>query len=394
MSPQEGSALAGVRVLDLSSVVMGPACTQVLAAYGADVLKVEPPAGDIMRHAGASREPGMGAMFIHANRGKRSVVIDLKQDGGIDVLRRLLPRFDVLVHNVRPEAMARLGLDYDSVRRLREDIVYAELVGYGPGGRHAGRPAFDDVIQAHAGIAGLFALQDGGEPRYLPGLIADRMTGITAAHRILAALYRRRVTGKGSHVTVAMFETMAAFTLADHLGGRSFEPPEGPVGYSRLLTRFRKPYRTQDGHIAVLVYNDKHWRTFFQLIGREDTFNADARFQTAAERARNYDFIYGYLAEVLLTRPRVEWLEILEQADIPCAPVNTVDELIDDPHLNDVGFFSMRQSASGLERELGSGADMPSSPSPTLGQHTLSVLEEEGFNAAEIAALGQAGVIG
>jgi crotonobetainyl-CoA:carnitine CoA-transferase CaiB-like acyl-CoA transferase len=185
MSPQERSALEGVRVLDLSSVVMGPVCTQVLATYGADVVKVESPSGDIMRHAGAFREAGMGAMFIHANRGKRSVVIDLKKSQGIEVVRRMLPNFEVLVHNVRPEAMARLGLDYESVQQQRPDIVYAELTGYGPGGRYAGRPAFDDVIQAHSGISGLFGLQDGSEPRYLPGLIADRLTAITAAYRIL-----------------------------------------------------------------------------------------------------------------------------------------------------------------------------------------------------------------
>ncbi|WP_223851578.1 CaiB/BaiF CoA transferase family protein [Cupriavidus pauculus] len=336
--PRQGP-LAGVRVLDLTSVIMGPVCTQILADYGAEVVKVEPPEGDVMRHAGAKREPGMGAMFLHANQGKQSLVLDLKHGDDQARLRAMLPAFDVLVHNVRPQAMRRLGLDEAAVRALNASIVYAELTGYAEGGPLHGRAAYDDVIQAQTGLAELFARQTGGAPQYVPTLIADRVTGLTAAHAILAALYRRQQSGEGDFVRVSMFETIAAFVLGDHLGGASFEPPAGPMGYSRLLTPYRRPYRTRDGYIAAVVYNDKHWRSFFEAIGELPTFEADARFQTAAARADNYDAIYGYLAETLATRTSDAWLALFEASDIPCARVNRVEDLIDDPQLRAVGFF-------------------------------------------------------
>lgn len=393
MSQPRRGALEGVRVLDLSSVIMGPVCTQILAGYGADVVKIEPPEGDIMRHAGARIEAGMGAMFLHANRNKRSVVIDLKKRLGLDLLKRLLPRFDVFIHNVRPEAIARLGLGYADVRSLRPDIVYAELTGYSQRGPYAARPAFDDIIQAQAGIADLFARHAGGEPGYLPGLIADRMTGISAAHRVLASLYRRLATGQGEYLNVSMFETMAAFTMADHLGGRSFDPPVGPIGYSRLLTPHRKPYRTLDGHIAVVVYNDKHWRTFCDIVGHPEVFAGDARFRTAARRAESYDFIYAWLADVLALRTSADWLELLQRAGIPCAPVNSIDDLIDDPHLRGIGFFGLRDEARGSQRSASDCETTRDGASPRQGEHTRSFLASEGLAPQEIDELTAADVV-
>ncbi|WP_420991715.1 CaiB/BaiF CoA transferase family protein [Cupriavidus sp. 30B13] len=361
--------LAGVRVLDLTSVIMGPVCTQVLADYGAEVVKVEPPEGDVMRHAGAKRAPGMGAMFLHANQGKRSLVLDLKQAADQDALRRMLPDFDVFIHNVRPQAMRRLGLDEAAVRRIHAGVIHVELSGYGADGPYAGRAAYDDIIQAQTGLAELFARQSGGAPTYVPTLIADRVTGLTAAHATLAALYRRRQTGQGESVKISMFETMAAFVLGDHLGGASFRPQAGPMGYSRLLTPHRRPYRTLDGHIAVVVYNDKHWRAFFAAIGDLAAFDADARFQSAAARAENYDAIYGYLAEVLATRTSAAWLALLAQADIPCCPVNRVEDLLNEPHLRAVGFFE----EDGAERRIAARFRSPAAPAgrgapaPALG---------------------------
>jgi crotonobetainyl-CoA:carnitine CoA-transferase CaiB-like acyl-CoA transferase len=389
----EAGPLAGVRVLDLSSVIMGPVCTQILAGYGADVVKIEPPEGDIMRHAGAKKEPGMGAMFLHANRNKRSVVVDLKKPQGVLLLKRLVPRFDVFVHNLRPDAIARLGLGYEAIRPLRADIVYAELTGYDQRGPYAARPAFDDIIQAETGIADLFARHTGGEPRYLPALIADRMTGISAAHRVLASLYRRRATGEGEYLNVSMFETMAAFTLADHLGGQSFDPPAGPIGYSRLLTPHRKPYKTKDGHIAVVVYNDKHWRSFFDVIGRTELFAADARFQTAAYRAENYDFIYAWLAEVLATRATGEWLALLQQAEVPCAPVQSIEQLIDDPHLRETGFFARLPDGAGHQQSASDNATTRHGMSPHQGEHTRAFLAAEGFDEQDIHQLATARVV-
>ena len=352
--------LAGVRVLDLTAVIMGPTCTQILADHGADVVKIEPPEGDIMRHAGAKSEPGMGSMFVHVNRGKRSVVVDLKDEGQRAALLGLVGDYDVFIHNMRPEAAARLGLDYDCISARHPAVVYVELSGYGLDGPYAARPAFDDVIQAESGLAALLGHASDGEPRYLPALIADRLTGVTAAHHVLSALYRQQRTGKGCRINVAMFETMASFVLSDHLGGRSFEPSAGPLGYNRLLSPHRRPYQTRDGHVAVIVYNDKHWRSFFRVVGRPEILENDDRFATAAGRAENYDFIYSYISAIFAERDTAEWLRLLVEADIPCAPVNDLDDLIDDPHLAAVGFFRIVEDERGalyrLMPPLGSSA--------------------------------------
>ncbi|MFJ4293163.1 CaiB/BaiF CoA transferase family protein [Cupriavidus sp. NPDC089707] len=366
--------LAGVRVLDLTSVIMGPVCTQILADYGATVLKVEPPDGDVMRHAGNKRVPGMGSMFLHANQGKQSVILDLKRDADIETLREMLPTFDVLVHNVRPQAMRRLGLDDKTVRKLSPSIVYVELAGYAEGGPLHGRAAYDDVIQAQTGLAELFARQTGGAPQYVPTLIADRVTGLTAAHGIVAALFARQQTGRGDTIRVSMFETIAAFVLADHLGGASFEPSAGAMGYSRLLTPHRKPYRTQDGYIAAVVYNDKHWRSFFEAVGDLATFEADTRFQSAAARSENYDAIYGYLADVMTTRTTDAWVDLLEAADIPCARINRVEDLLADDQLRAVGFFDERDFGDAGQRRIAprfrspAAASATAPPAPTLGK--------------------------
>ncbi len=365
--------LAGVRVLDLTSVIMGPDCTQILADYGATVIKIEPPDGDVMRHAGNKRAAGMGAMFLHANQGKQSVVLDLKCDADIVALREMLPTVDVFVHNVRPQAMRRLGLEDEAVRALNPKIVYVELTGYAQGGPLHGRAAYDDVIQAQTGLAELFARQTGGAPQYVPTLIADRVTGLTAAHGIIAALFARQRTGRGDTLRVSMFETMAAFVLADHLGGASFEPTAGPMGYSRLLTPHRKPYRTRDGYIAAVVYNDKHWRAFFEAIGELPTFEADPRFQSAAARAEHYDVIYGYLAEVMTTRTTSAWIRLLEGADIPCARVNRVEDLLSDAQLRAVGFFDERDFGDAGQRRIAPRFRSPAAsawfaaPAPALG---------------------------
>lgn len=373
-APDTTGPLAGVRVLDLTSVIMGPVCTQILADYGATVVKIEPPDGDVMRHAGNKRAPGMGSTFLHANQGKSSVVLDLKREDDVRTLREMLPGFDVLVHNVRPQAMRRLGLDEAAVRGLNPSIIYVELTGYAEGGPLHGRAAYDDVIQAQTGLAELFARQTGGAPQYVPTLIADRVTGLTAAHATIAALFARKSTGRGDTVRVSMFETMAAFVLADHLGGASFEPSAGAMGYSRLLTPHRKPYRTRDGYIAAVVYNDKHWRSFFEAIDDLATFERDSRFQTAPARAENYDVIYGHLSQVMLTRTTDAWVALLEAADIPCARVNRVEDLLEDAQLRAVGFFDQRDFGDGGQRRIVSRFRSPAArndlatPAPKLGQ--------------------------
>ena len=372
--PNAQGPLTGTRVLDLTSVIMGPVCTQILAGYGAEVIKIEAPEGDIMRHAGAKTEAGMGAMFLHSNRGKKSVVIDLKTDEGRQHIGELLKTSDVFVHNIRPAAIARIGLHAEHVLQKHPGLVYAELTGYGVDGPYGSRPAIDDVIQAESGSASLFARQTGGAPAYLPALIADRLTGVTAAHRILAALLERVRTGRGSYLNVAMFETMAEFVMADHLGARSFNPDEGDTGYNRLLTPYRKPYQTADGYLAVIVYNDKHWKTFFEVIGQMALYHADERFRTADKRADSYDYIYAFVARTIAQRSTAEWLALLGPAEIPCAPVNSVESLLHDEHLQSTGFFQSHRRASGTEWAASALPAVRNACAPYLGEHTDAYL--------------------
>ncbi|SOZ18283.1 L-carnitine dehydratase/bile acid-inducible protein F (modular protein) [Cupriavidus taiwanensis] len=369
---QKAGPLTGIRVLDLTSVIMGPVCTQILADYGATVVKIEPPEGDVMRHAGAKRVAGMGAMFLHANQGKQSVVLDLKAEADIARLREMLPSFDVLVHNVRPQAMARLGLDDASIRALHPKLVYVELMGYAEGGPLHGRAAYDDVIQAQTGLAELFARQTGGAPQYVPTLIADRVTGLTAAHATIAAPFGRQHTGRGETIRVSMFESIAAFVLGDHLGGASFEPAGGQWDTAGCL-------RPIASHNARATAISLRWSTTtstgarsFAAIDELATFEADPRFQTAAARAKNYDTIYGYLSDVMAARSTEEWIALLERADIPHARVNRVEDLIDDAQLRAVGFFDERDDGNAGQRRIAARFRSPAAiqdapPAPALG---------------------------
>jgi crotonobetainyl-CoA:carnitine CoA-transferase CaiB-like acyl-CoA transferase len=330
--------LRGVRVLDLTTVVMGPSATQLLGDWGADVVKVENGTGDTMRWIGPWRHAGMGPMFLNGNRNKRSVLLDLKTPQGKAAVLALAAKADVLVSNVRPQGLVRLGLDYDSVRAANPRIVYCAAVGYGSGGPDSGKAVYDDLMQAASGIAGLFGQVDGA-PRYAPVNMCDRVVGLFVANAITAALYHRAVAGEGQFIEVPMFETMAAFVLADHIGGGAFVPPEGPMGYKRLLSRTRGPYPTKDGHLAIVVYSDKHWRAFGKLIGKPDIVDADERFRSQQTRTTYAEDVGRLLSESLLSRTNREWLEVLATADIPACPVNAVGDLFDDPHLTAVEFF-------------------------------------------------------
>jgi crotonobetainyl-CoA:carnitine CoA-transferase CaiB-like acyl-CoA transferase len=392
---QQGSGpLAGIRVLDLSTVVMGPYATQILADLGADIIKLEPPEGDVMRHVGPMRNPGMGHLFLNANRNKRSIVLDLKQPAARDAALRLAETVDVLVHNVRPQAVTRLGLDYEAVAAVNPRIVYVAAVGYGAGGRYAGKPAYDDLIQGASGLASVIMAASGGEPRYVPATIADRTVGLYVANAVLAALVCRERTGRGQSVEVPMFEVFTQFVLGDHLGGLTFDPPAGPAHYARLLTPHRRPYATADGHLCVLIYNDKQWQSFFRLIGEEERFRTDPRFASHSQRAANIDAVYGLVGEIMRQRTTAEWVELLEAGDIPVTPVNTVEDLLEDPHLADAGFFKIVDHPSEGRLRI---MDVPSTwsagqpeqrlPAPRLGEHTAEVLREAGLSDTEIAAL-------
>lgn len=391
--------LNGVRVLDLTTVLMGPYATQILAEYGAEVLKVEPPEGDGTRGIGPMRSPGMGAIFLNANRGKRSMVLDLKRPEARAALLRLAENMDVLIYNVRPQAMARLGLSYDEVRAVNPRIVYVGVFGYGRAGPYGDRPAYDDLIQGAAGLPALSLMAGSPTPRYVPTTIADRTVGLSAVGAILAALLHRERSGEGQSVDVPMFETMTQFVMGDHLGGRSFVPAEGPTGYARLLAHERRPYPTRDGHICALIYSNRQWKSFCALIGQPQMFEADPRLASLTTRTQHIDALYRFVAEQMPMRTTAEWMQALEEADIPCMPMHTPDSLLDDPHLRAVGFFSPVEHPSegtllsmSVPSTWSHSPPGPTRPAPRLGEHTAEVLRELGYDEAAILAVTQGGV--
>ncbi len=333
--------LRGIRVLDMTTVVMGPAATQILGDLGADVIKVEAPEGDSLRRIGPAHHPLMGTLFLQSNRNKRSLVLDLKTEEGRARLLELAAEADVLMTNVRPQGLARLKLDYPQVAASNPGIVYCAMVGYGTDGPNAGQAVYDDLIQAAAGMSGLFRAVD-GQTRYAPVNIADRVTGLYAAIAVLAALTHRAATGEGQAIEVPMFETMTSFVTADHMGGTSFEPPLGPPGYRRLLSRFRGPYPTADGHLALVVYTDRDWRRFTDLVGRPEVLD-DPRFASQSTRTEHAEACGQFLSEVLPTRTTADWIPLLRAIDIPCSPVNGLEDLFADPHLQAVGMFQRHE---------------------------------------------------
>ena len=385
--------LAGVRVLDLTTVVMGPYATQILGDMGADIVKVESPAGDNMRWVGPAKNPGMGHIYLHANRNKRSLVLDLKQAEGREAILKLAAVSDVLVYNVRPAAMARLGLSYDDVKAANPKIIYVGAFGFSEDGPYAGRPAYDDLIQGAAGIPSLSLAQGGEVPRYAPVTLGDRSVGLQTVIAITAALFHAERTGIGQAVEVTMFESLSQFVLGDHMGGRTFEPPLGPPGYARLIAPHRRPYATRDGYLCVLIYNDKQWERFFEMIGRHDLLT-DARFCDHSSRAAHIKEVYEFVAEVMKTRTTSDWMRALDAGDIPATPMHTLDSLIDDPHLHAIGFFPEydhpTEGRIRMTAPVGKWSETPPSIrslAGRLGEHSREVLGELGYSATEIDSM-------
>ena len=392
--------LDGFRVVDLTSVLMGPAATQVLADYGADVVKVEPPEGDIMRHAGYMKHPGMGPVFLHANRNKRSLALDLKKPGGRDTLLALIGQCDLFVHNVRPAALARLGIDGEALVRAQPRLVCLALVGYDQRGPYAPLAAVDDVIQGVAGMPSLVSRQTGGEPAFSPLVIIDRLCAVNAAQTALAALLLRERTGRGQYIEMPMFETAASMVLGDHMGGETFDPPAGPTGYPRLLARDRRPFRTKDGYVALLVYTDGQWRRFFEAIGQPEVFTRDERLTTAAKRAQNYDFSYSLLTGILKERTSADWVALLQRFDIPCMPLNDVEGLLRDPQLAATKFLeTVAHPSEGPIRQMRvaarwSDADLSvRRHAPRVGEHSVEVLREHRLPEERISELLASGTV-
>ncbi|MGD9945461.1 MAG: CaiB/BaiF CoA transferase family protein [Burkholderiaceae bacterium] len=391
--------LAGIRVLDMTSVVMGPYATQWLGDFGADVIKIEPPDGDVMRLSGPMRSPRMGHFYLSTNRNKRSLAIDLKRPAGRDILLAMARHADVLVYNVRPQAMKRLGLGYETLQAVNPRLIFVGGFGFSQRGRYADRPAYDDLIQGMSAMPALSA-QAGGEPRYAPVVLADRIVGIQLALAVTTALFHRERSGRGQKIDVPMFEGLASMVLGEHLAGRQFHPPIGPTGYSRSLTPGRRPYRTRDGYLCTLIYNDRQWRAFLQVIGKPELMHDDPRFASQGARLQHIDEVYAYLSDVLRTRDTDEWLRLFAQADLPAAPLYSLDDLIDDAHLRDVGLLQTTEHPTeGEITSIANPTEWSDSPpalhrhAPTLGEHTLEVLREHGFPEEQLRAWLADGVV-
>ncbi len=395
--------LAGYKIVEVGSVVLGPYASLILADMGADVVKVEPLQGDILRQAGIGKSQGMSAVFMGCNRGKKSLALNLKSEDGLAILHKLIADSDVFMHNMRAEAAQRMGLGYAELSKANPRLVYCGMYGFGAAGPYAQRPAYDDIIQAMSGIVQTRRRGDDSDPQYVPTVIADKTTALFAAIAIVSALLARGQAGKGQEVEVGMFESMVHFVSVEHMAGLTYAPPIGPAGYARVLAPDRRPYRTRDGgYLAVMPYNDADWDALFQA-GGSDLIRSDARFVDMGSRASNADLLYAETAALMLKLPREEWIKVLKANDIPWAPLLSLDELQSDEHLNHIGFWHR------VEHPTEGSIVVPSSPmrfggpsseltaahiAPLLGEHTLEILQALGYDGDQQTELIRRSVVG
>ena len=390
--------LDGIRVIEFTSVVLGPFACQILGDLGADVIKVEPPGGDTNRNLGPVKNTeGLAALFLTCNRNKKSIVLDLKSDEGREAALKLIATADVVVHNFRPKAMEKLGLDYQAVKKINPEIIYCATYGFSKKGPYGDKGALDDSIQAASGVAMLMKMVE-GEPRYLPTIIGDKTTGLNVANAVTSALFHRERKGKGQEIEVPMFETMVSYVMVEHLWGQVFEPPLAPAGYTRLMSKHRRPYKTKDGYIAVLPYWDNHWATFCKLIDREDMIS-DERFINMKSRLENIDITYSETGKALAKRTTDEWLEALSDTNVPHMHVSELDDLMQNQHLIESEFWEMHQHPTeGTLRMPKLPIYFSESPAsirlmpPKLGAHNDELLSEIGYSEDEINALKEKGI--
>ncbi len=397
MSTMPKGPLQGIRVIDLTTVMLGPYCTQILGEMGANVIKIETPSGDINRWTGETRTPGMSSGQLMKGRNKQSIILNLKLPQAREPFERLIRKADVFVHNIRPRAARRLQIDYESISSIKSDIIYAMASGFGEDGPFVDKPAYDDLIQGASGIASLFG-KITGTPRYVPSVIADKTTGLFLANYISMALFHRERTGEGQKLHVPMYETFASFIINEHMQGSTFIPATGSPGYSRMLTSHRRPYESLDGFVCVVPYTQRHWQNFFNVTGHPELID-DPRFQTQTSRTENIDALYGFVAEAIKTRTSAEWIELLTEADIPVGPMNSLEDLFDCPHLQAVNMFpATEHPTEGRILNIKVPVQLSKTPgglyrhAETLGQSTNEILTELGFNEEEIEYLAETGV--
>jgi len=384
--------LRGIRVADMTSVLLGPWATEILGDLGADVIKVEAPGGETTRNTGPAKNKGMAAGYLAFNRNKRSLCIDLKKKAGRKAFLKILKTIDVLVHNMRPSAMTRLGLDYESVRRINPEILYCGAYGYAQNGPYADKPAYDDVIQGCSGLAWAQTLYT-GKPGYMPILLADKVAALTLVYSIGMGLFHRERTGQGQQIDVPMFETLTSFTMMEHMAGTLFDPPVGKPGWTRVLSPHRRPFQAKDGLLGVLPYSDRHWKQFFEISGKAALFE-DPRFADMPSRVKNIDALYSIVEEIITQKTTKEWIELLEDAGIPVVLVNSFEDLMKDPHLEETRFWQTTEHPTegkltypGIPSRFSKTPGSIHRHAPELGEHSCDVLEECGFSDHEIKAM-------
>ncbi|XWW48645.1 CoA transferase (plasmid) [Fibrella sp. USSR17] len=381
--------LKGINILDLTAVVVGPVATWRLGQYGADIIKVENPSGDLMRGLGGLSPTGQHAgAYLHLNRGKRNICLDLKKPGGKEICERLVGWADVIVANMRPDALARLGLDAESIRATYPDKIYCLITGYGTDGPYAGLPTYDSVLQGASGIAGLTEARD-GKPAYVPMLICDHVVGEITAGAVMAALMQRQRTGEGASLEIPMFETMASFVLQEHLAQQSFIPAVGPPGDLRLLSPHNQPVKTKDGYISFTINTDAQVQAFLHVTGKQALLN-DARFSTVASRARYVAEWFEVRGAALENKTTDEWLALFREADLPAMPCHTLQTLVEDPHLKSVGLLGVEEhptegKTAVIRSTIQVDGKYPSARSSAVprGWDTKDLLIELGFSPAE-----------
>ncbi|MEY2928269.1 MAG: hypothetical protein RL367_2746 [Pseudomonadota bacterium] len=392
--------LDGLKIIDMTTVIMGPYMTQILADLGADVIKVESPGGDTTRQVPPMRNQGMGAFYLQNNRNKRSIVIDMKKPDGLATLLALLADADAFVSNVRPAALARLGLTDAVMAKANPGLVTMALVGFGQNGPYAADPAYDDLIQGLTAVPSMLVTAGSAHPHYVPLAFNDRAVGLHSGISLLAAIRHRDRTGEGQHIEVPMFETMVEFVMGDHMAGLTFNPPQGPPGYTRSLNADRRPYKTSDGHVCNIIYTDKHWRAFAKIIGRPDLLESDDRFANLGTRTVHAAFVYDFIGQFMPGKTTAEWIAILKDADIPVTPLHTLESIMDDPHLQATRYFQPFDHPSegtlvqtGLPSRWSKTRRDGQRPAPRLGEQSAEILRQAGVAEAEIVRLCDNGTI-